>query len=63
VIRGRATLAPGREWLAQDFLSDVIKEQAAEGLIVHGPVVLDYDEPARQRCARTTSPASRLPRD
>jgi moderate conductance mechanosensitive channel len=63
VIRGRATVAPGREWLAQGFLTDVIKEQAADGLIVHGPVVLDYDESARLRFARTTSPAARLPRD
>ena len=58
-MRARATLAPGREWLAQDFLPDVLKERADEGLIVHGPVVLDYDELARLRFARTTAPAAR----
>jgi hypothetical protein len=61
-MRARATLAPGREWLAQDFLADVLKERAEDGLIVHGPVVMDYDELARMRFARTTSPASRTRR-
>jgi small conductance mechanosensitive channel len=61
-VRARATLAPGREWLAHDFLADVLKERAEDGLIVHGPVVMDYDELARLRFARTTSPASRLKR-
>jgi hypothetical protein len=63
LIRGRATLAPGREWLAQGFFADVIKERAAPSLIVHGPVVLDYDELARQRYARATSVAARTTRD
>ena len=58
-MRARATLAPGREWLAHDFLPDVLKERADPDLIVHGPVVLDYDEVARLRFARTTAPASR----
>jgi hypothetical protein len=61
-MRARATLAPGREWLAHDFLADVLKERAEDGLIVHGPVVLDYDELARLRFARTTSPAARAKR-
>jgi hypothetical protein len=63
LIRGRATLAPGREWLAQGFFADVIKERAAPELIVHGPVVLDYDELARQRYARSTSVAARTTPD
>jgi moderate conductance mechanosensitive channel len=58
-MRARATIAPGREWLAQDFLPDVLKERAEPDLIVHGPVILDYDELARLRFARTTSPATR----
>jgi hypothetical protein len=58
-MRARATIAPGREWLAQDFLPDVLKERAGPDLIVHGPVILDYDELARLRFARTTSPATR----
>jgi hypothetical protein len=61
-LRARATLAPGREWLAQDFLPDVLKERAEPDLIVHGPVVLDYDEVARLRFARTTAPAGRVKR-
>ena len=28
-MRARATIAPGREWLAQSFLPDVLKERAA----------------------------------
>jgi moderate conductance mechanosensitive channel len=63
LIRGRATVAPGREWLAQGFLADVIKERAEPELIVHGPVVLDYDELAQQRYARSTSSAARKTRD
>jgi small conductance mechanosensitive channel len=61
-MRARATLAPGREWLAQSFLLDVLKERADPDLIVHGPVVLDYDELARLRFARTTVPGSRTKR-
>ncbi len=59
-IRARATLAPGREWLAEQFLADVLKERAEGDLIVHGPVVMDHDELARIRFARTTTgPVSR----
>jgi hypothetical protein len=57
-LRARATVAPGREWLASGFLVDVIRERAPEGLIVHGPVVFDHDDLARQRFARAT-PAMR----
>ena len=62
-VRARATLAPGREWLAHEFLADVLKERAEPGLIVHGPVVLDYDELARMRFARASAPATRSSRD
>jgi small conductance mechanosensitive channel len=59
LLRTRAAVAPGREWLAQGFLTDVLRERAAEGLIVHGPVVMDVDELARVRFARATSGAER----
>ena len=58
-IRARATLAPGREWLAEGFLADVLKERAEPDLIVHGPVVMEHDELARVRYARTVVPAKR----
>jgi moderate conductance mechanosensitive channel len=51
----RATLAPGREWLAEDFLPDLLKEQASEGLIVHGPVALAVDERASRSFARASA--------
>jgi hypothetical protein len=42
-LRARCATAAGREWLAQDFLPDVLKERAGDGLIVHGPVVTEID--------------------
>jgi hypothetical protein len=42
-IRARCATAAGREWLAQSFLPDVLKERAEDGLIVHGPVVTEVD--------------------
>ena len=59
LLRGRAAVAPGREWLAEGFLSDVLRERAAEGLIVHGPVVIEIDEQASRRYARATSGSER----
>jgi small-conductance mechanosensitive channel len=59
LLRARAAVAPGREWLAQGFLSDVLRERALDGLIVHGPVVMDVDELARRRFARATSGVER----
>ena len=59
LLRVRAAVAPGREWLAQDFLADVLRERAADGLMVHGPVVMDVDELARRRFARATSGSER----
>jgi moderate conductance mechanosensitive channel len=57
LLRGRAAVAPGREWLAQGFLSSVLRERAPEGLIVHGPVVIEIDDLAARRYARATSSA------
>lgn len=51
-IRARATVAHGREWLAETFLPDLIKERG-EGVVVHGPVVWHVDETATRRFART----------
>jgi len=42
-IRARCATAAGREWLAESFLPDVLKERAGDGLIVHGPVVTEVD--------------------
>src|SRR5436305_3289445 len=57
-LRLRACVVAGREWLVHGFLSDLLKERADEGLIVHGPVVLTVDEQAARSLARA-SPATR----
>ena len=54
-VRLRATVAPGREWLVEDFLSDLLKERADAGLVVHGPVVLAVDEQAARSFARASA--------
>lgn len=54
-IRVRATVAPGREWLAEEFFPDLLKERAREGLIVHGPVTLAVDERATRSFARASA--------
>src|SRR5437588_2002830 len=59
-IRMRATVVPGREWLVEGFLSDLLKERAGEGLILHGPVVLSVDEVATRSFARASA-ATRWP--
>jgi small-conductance mechanosensitive channel len=59
LLRVRAAVAPGREWLANGFLTDVLRERASEGLILHGPVVMDVDDVARRRFARATSGSER----
>jgi len=50
-----AAVAPGREWLAEGFLADLLKERAAPDLIVHGPVSLAVDQAAARSYARATS--------
>jgi small conductance mechanosensitive channel len=59
LIRARAAVAPGREWLANGFLASVLRERAPEGLIVHGPVIIEIDDLAQRRFARATSGAER----
>ena len=51
-IRARTSVAPGREWLADELLPDLVKERADENLLVHGPVVSTVDELAARRFAR-----------
>jgi len=55
----RATVTPGREWLVESFLSDLLKERADEGLIVHGPVTLAVDERAARSFARASAATRR----
>lgn len=54
-IRLRVTIAPGREWLAEEFFSDLLKERAGGSLIVHGPVALAVDEGATRTFARANA--------
>jgi hypothetical protein len=61
-IRLRASVVAGREWLVQGFVSDLLKERADDGLIVHGPVVLTVDEQAARSYARTRSATRWAPR-
>lgn len=45
-ITARCAVAAGREWLAEDLLPSLIKQRAAEGLLIHGPIVTFSDEQA-----------------
>jgi moderate conductance mechanosensitive channel len=54
-IRVRLTVAPGREWLAEEFFSDLLKERGGAALIVHGPVALAVDEGASRTFARASA--------
>jgi small conductance mechanosensitive channel len=51
-LRLRTAVAPGREWLAQELLPALLREQAGEELLAHGPVVTFVDELASRRFAR-----------
>lgn len=54
----RAAVAPGREWLVEDFLAEILRQRADDGLIVHGPVVLAVDDRATRSYARATAGTS-----
>src|SRR5919106_4531645 len=54
-LRMHATVAPGREWLAESFFSHLLKQRAGDGLIVHGPVALAVDERATRSFARASA--------
>jgi mechanosensitive ion channel-like protein len=58
-ITARCAVAVGREWLAQDFLPDLLKERAPDGLIVHGPIVTFVDDDAVRSFARAVVTAPR----
>jgi len=51
-ITARCAVAVGREWLADEFLTALIRERAGEGLLVHGPIVSYIDEQAAHSFAR-----------
>jgi moderate conductance mechanosensitive channel len=54
-IRVQTTVTPGREWLAESFFNDLLKQRATDGLIVHGPVALAIDERAMRSFARASA--------
>jgi Mechanosensitive ion channel len=54
-MTAHAAVPPGREWLVEDFLVNLIKERASNGFLVHGPVVMSVDETATRRFARIVS--------
>lgn len=54
-IRLHATVAPGREWLAEEFFTDLLKQRAGDSLIVHGPVAFAVDERATRSFARASA--------
>jgi small-conductance mechanosensitive channel len=64
-ITAHCAVAVGREWLAEDFLPSLIRERAAPGLLVHGPIITYVDERAARSFARalmTTRAQPRAPR-
>ncbi|HUL84094.1 MAG TPA: mechanosensitive ion channel domain-containing protein, partial [Actinomycetota bacterium] len=55
-ITAHCAVAVGREWLAEDLLPNLIKERAAVGLLIHGPIVTYIDEQAAQSFQRALMP-------
>jgi moderate conductance mechanosensitive channel len=58
-IRLHTTVTPGREWLAEGFFTDLLRQRASDGLIVHGPVALAVDERATRSFARASATTRR----
>ena len=58
-IRVHTTVIPGREWMAEEFFPDLLKQRATDGLIVHGPVVFAVDERATRSFARASATTRR----
>lgn len=58
-IKVRAAVPPGREWLVEGLLSELLREQADDKLILHGPIVLSDDEGATRSFARAAAGNSR----
>jgi hypothetical protein len=62
-INAHAAVAVGREWLADDLLPALIKQRAAEGLLVHGPIITFSDDQATRSFSRAIfAPPRREPR-
>ncbi len=57
-ITARCAVTAGREWLVQELLPSLLKERAAEGLLVHGPIITYVDEQASHSFARAMGRAS-----
>ncbi len=51
-ITARCSVAVGREWLAEDLLPELIKERAAPGLLLIGPIITFVDDQALQSFTR-----------
>jgi small-conductance mechanosensitive channel len=58
-IKVRCDVAPGREWLAEDYLGKLVQEDDDGEVLVHGPLVLAIDERATRSFARATGVARR----
>jgi small-conductance mechanosensitive channel len=57
-ITARCAVTAGREWLVQELLPALLKERAAEGLLVHGPIITYVDEQASHSFARAMGRAT-----
>ena len=57
-ITARCAVAVGREWLADDFLPTLVRERAAPGLLMHGPIVTYIDEQAYRSFSRALPTSS-----
>jgi hypothetical protein len=51
-ITAHCSVVVGREWLAEDLLPSLIKQRAAPGLLVHGPIITFQDEVALRSFSR-----------
>jgi hypothetical protein len=51
-ITAHCAVAVGREWLAEDLLPSLIKQRAAPGLLVHGPIITFSDDQATRTFSR-----------
>ncbi len=55
-VTAEATVAVGRTWMVESLLPSLLRERADDDLIVHGPVVLPFNEQAASRFARRRGP-------
>ena len=51
-ITAHCAVAVGREWLADDLLPSLVRQRAAEGLLVHGPIITFSDDQAMRSFSR-----------